>query len=159
MTPKMAPVLAGPHESCDDGAMAPSDLDRLAVAARKRRQELGLALNDHNAKAGGTSKGTWQRVEKGEPIRPTNYVKIDGLLQWAPGSCLAILDGRAPVPVDPSKAERGTVISELSPEMHDDEARKVIQLAIVASTDGLPSDQIRALSERAVKDLRAAGLL
>ncbi|MFI5831003.1 hypothetical protein ACIA6C_27780 [Streptomyces sp. NPDC051578] len=139
--------------------MAPSDLDRLAIAARKRRRELGLALNDLNAKAGGTSKGTWQRVEKGEAIRETNYVKIDGLLQWAPGSCIAILEGGAPVPVDPSKAERGTVVSELPPEAHDAEARGVIQLAVVATTDGLTSEQIRALSERAVKDLRAAGLI
>jgi hypothetical protein len=139
--------------------MAPSDLDRLATAARKRRRELGLALNDLNAKAGGTSKGTWQRVEKGEAIRGTNYVKIDGLLRWAPGSCIAILEGGEPVPVDPSKAERGTVVSELPPEVHDAEARGVIQLAVVATTDGLTSEQIRALSERAVKDLRAAGLM
>lgn len=139
--------------------MAPSDLDRLAAAARKRRRGLGLALNDLNAKAGGTSKGTWQRVEKGEAIRATNYVKIDGLLQWAPGSCIAILEGGDPVPVDPSKAERGTVLSDLSPEMHDAEARDVIQLATIATTDGLTSEEIRALSERAVKDLRAAGLI
>lgn len=139
--------------------MAPSDLDRLATAARKRRRELGLALNDVNAKAGGTSKGTWQRVEKGEAIRATNYVKIDRLLHWAPGSCIAVLEGGQPVPVDPSKSESGTAISELSPEMHDAEARDVIQLAVIATTDGLPSEQIRALSERAVKDLRAAGLI
>lgn len=141
------------------GGMAPSDLDRLATAARKRRREIGLALNDLNAKAGGTSKGTWQRVEKGESIRTTNYVKIDRLLQWAPGSCIAILEGGEPVEVDPSKAELGSVVSELSPEMHDAEARDVIQLAVIATTDGLPSEAIRALSERAVRDLRAAGLI
>ncbi|MFE2140261.1 hypothetical protein ACFXA3_00580 [Streptomyces sp. NPDC059456] len=139
--------------------MAPSDLDRLAAAARKRRRELGLALTDATAKAGGTSKGTWQRVEKGEAIRATNYVKIDGLLQWAPGSCLHILEGGEPISAEPSTAERGSVISELSPEMHDAEARDVIQLAVIATTDGLPSEQIRALSERAVRDLRAAGLI
>lgn len=141
--------------------MAPSDLDRerLASAARARRKNLGLGLTDVTAKAGGTSKKTWTRVEKGMPVRDISYVAIDGLLRWAPGSCLAILDGGDPVPVDPSQAERGTVLSELSPAMHDAEARKVIQLAIVATTDGLPSDQIRALSERAVSDLRAAGLL
>ncbi|MFG2748080.1 hypothetical protein [Streptomyces xanthophaeus] len=139
--------------------MAPSDLDRLATAARKRRRQLGLALTDNTAKAGGTSKGTWQRVEKGEAIRATNYVKIDGLLKWAPGSCLAILDGGDPVPVDPSAAERGTVISELTPEMHDAKARNVIQLAVVATTDGLTSEEIRALSDRAFQDLRDAGLI
>lgn len=139
--------------------MAPSDLDRLAAAARKRRRELGLALTDTTAKAGGTSKGTWQRVEKGEPIRATNYVKIDGLLRWAPGSCIGILEGGEPVPVEASGAERGTVISDLPPEVHDAEVRDVIKLAAIATTDGLTSEEIRALSERAVHDLRAAGLL
>ncbi|MEU8840006.1 hypothetical protein AB0D97_12865 [Streptomyces roseus] len=139
--------------------MAPSDLERLAAAARKRRRDIGLALNDANAKAGGTSKGTWQRVERGEAIRATNYVKIDGLLQWAPGSSMNVLQGGEPVPADPSKAERGSVISELPPEVHEAEARDVIKLAAIATTDGLTSEEIRALSERAVKDLRAAGLL
>lgn len=139
--------------------MAPSDLDRLAAAAIKRRRELGLALTDATAKAGGTSKGTWQRVEKGEAIRATNYVKIDGLLRWAPGSCLGVLEGGHPVPVDPSTAERGSVISELPAEMHDAKARDVIKLAVVATTDGLTSEEIRALSERAFADLRAAGLI
>jgi hypothetical protein len=141
--------------------MAPSDLDleRLAAAARKRRKNLGLALNDINAKGGGTSKKTWQRVENALAIRETNYMKIDGLLNWASGSCLAILEGGDPVPVDPSMAEPGTVISELSPDRKDAEARDVVQLAVVATTDGLTSEEIRALSERAVKDLRAAGLI
>lgn len=157
--PTSGPVLAGPAESCQDGGMAPSDLARLATAARKRRRQLGLALNDLNAKAGGTSKGTWQRVEKGEAIRATNYVKIDGLLQWAPGSCIAVLEGGEAVSVDPSKSEPGTVISELSPERKDAEARDVVQLAVVATTNGLTSEEIRALSDRAVRDLRAAGLM
>jgi hypothetical protein len=60
------------------------DYERLATTARRRRAELGLALNDKNAKAGGLSNRTWQRVEKGLEIRETNYVKIDGLLKWAP---------------------------------------------------------------------------
>lgn len=139
--------------------MAPSDLERLAAAARKRRKNLGLALNDINAKAGETSKKTWQRVENALSIRETNYMKIDGLLQWAPGSCIAILEGGEPVPVDPSKAEHGTVVSELSPEMHEAKARGVVQLAVVATTDGLTSEEIRAISDRAIADLRAAGLL
>lgn len=139
--------------------MAPSDLDRLAAAALARRRDLGLALNDVNAKAGGTSKGTWQRVERGEPIRTTNYVKIDRLLHWAPGSSRAILDGREPVPADPSGSTPGAVVSELTPEMHEAEVRDVIKLAAVATTDGLTAEQIRALSERAVRDLRAAGLI
>lgn len=141
--------------------MAPSDrdLERLATAARARRKNLGLPLTDATAKAGGTSKKTWQRVEGALPIRETNYVKIDGLLRWAPGSCIGILEGREPVPVEASGMERGTTISDLPPEVHDAEVKDVIKLAAIATTDGLTSEEIRALSERAVRDLRAAGLL
>lgn len=139
--------------------MAPSDLDRLAETARKRRLELGLALNDKNAQAGGTSKGTWMRVEKGMPIRVTNYVKIDGLLHWAPGSCAAILEGRAPVPVEPLQGNPDVVVSDIPPEMIDAEARDVIRLVAVATTKGLTADEIRELSDRVVRELRDQGLL
>lgn len=138
--------------------MAPRDLHRLAQVAQKRRHDLGLALNDKNAKDAGTSKGTWQRVERGEAIRPTNYVKIDALLLWAPGSCTAVLEGGEPVPAVPLEGAPGVVVTELTPELLDEEARDVIQLAAIATTSGLTSDEIRALSDRVVKDLKARGL-
>lgn len=139
--------------------MAPSDLDRLAEYARKRRLELGLALNDKNAQAGGTSKGTWQRVERGLPIRVTNYVKIDALLHWAPGSCIAIAEGREPVPVEPMEGSPDVVVSDIPPELIDAEARDVIRLVAVATTKGLTADEIRRLSDQVVKELREQGLL
>ncbi|MGW7053060.1 hypothetical protein [Streptomyces sp. NPDC054887] len=139
--------------------MAPSDLDRLAGAAQKRRHALGLALNDRNAKDAGTSKGTWQRVEKGMPLRPTNYVKIDALLKWAPGSCLAVLEGGEPIPIEEAKSRPDVNISVIPPEVLDEEARDVVQLAAIATTKGLTSDEIRALSERVVADLRGRGLI
>ncbi|WP_326739086.1 hypothetical protein [Streptomyces sp. NBC_01022] len=138
--------------------MAPRDLHRLAEVAQKRRHDLGLALNDKNAQAAGTSKGTWQRVERGEAIRPTNYVKIDGLLKWAPGSCTAVLEGGEPVPAAPLEGAPGVVVTELTPELLDEEARDVVQLAAIATTSGLTSDEIRALSDRVVADLKARGL-
>jgi hypothetical protein len=141
------------------GVMAPSDLDRLAGAAQKRRHALGLALNDKNAKAGGTSKGTWQRVENGQPIRPTNYVKIDALLQWAPGSCAAILDGGEPVPIRPSASNPRINISELPREAISEEARDVVKLATIATIKGLTGEEIIKLSDRVVEDLRARGLI
>lgn len=59
--PKCLPVLAGPRQSCEDGGMPRADerdYERLATLARRRRAELGLALNDVNAKAGGLSNRT-----------------------------------------------------------------------------------------------------
>jgi hypothetical protein len=137
------------------------DYERLARIARRRRVELGLALNDVNAKAGGLSNRTWQRVEKGLEIRETNYVKIDGLLRWAPGSCLGVLDGRDPVPVEDMKDPdaSGVQKSPLPQEVVDREALDTVQLALIATAKGTPAEEIREMSERVVRDLRERGLI
>lgn len=135
------------------------DHSRLAELARKRRAELGLALNDTNAKAGGVSKGTWQRVEKAMEIRETNYVKIDGLLHWAPGSCLRVLEGSAPVPVSDVAGAPGVQKSSVPTDVLEGEARDVVQLALIATAKGTTAEEIRAMSERVVQDLRERGLL
>ena len=137
------------------------DYERLARLAKRRRAELGLALNDKNAKAGGLSNRTWQRVEKGLEIRETNYVKIDGLLQWAPGSCLKVLEGGAPVLVsDMADVDAASVQkSPIPQEVIDEEARGVVQLALIATTKGTTAEEIREISERVVRDLRERGLI
>jgi hypothetical protein len=137
------------------------DYERLAQVARRRRAELGLALNDKNAKAGGLSNRTWQRVEKGLEIRETNYVKIDGLLGWAPGSSLRVLEGGEPVLVaDMADADAaGVQKSPIPQDVIDQEARDVVQLALIATTKGTTSDEIREMSERVVRDLRERGLI
>lgn len=135
------------------------DYERLATLTRRRRAELGLALNFENAKAGGLSNRTWQRVEKGMEIRETNYVKIDGLLRWAPGSCLAILDGGEPVPVEAVRDAPDAQKSPVPREVIDGEARDVVQLALIATAKGTTAEEIREMSERVVRDLRERGLI
>ncbi|MEU0200855.1 MULTISPECIES: hypothetical protein [unclassified Streptomyces] len=137
------------------------DYERLATLARRRRAELGLALNDVNAKAGGLSNRTWQRVEKGLEIRETNYVKVDGLLKWAPGSCLNILDGGEPTPVEEMKdpAAAGVQKSALPQDVIDKQAIETIQLALIATAKGTSAEEIREMSERAVRDLKERGLI
>ncbi|MET8081830.1 hypothetical protein [Streptomyces sp. NPDC005303] len=135
------------------------DLERLARAAKRRRADLGIAMNDANAKAAGVSKGTWQRVEKGLSIRETNYVKIDDLLQWAPGSCLDVLEGGEPVPVGQVAEAPDVQKSPVPPEVLDAEARDVVQLALIATARGTSAEEIREMSERVVRDLRERGLI
>jgi hypothetical protein len=137
------------------------DYERLAQAAKRRRAELGLALNDKNAKAGGLSNRTWQRVEKGLEIRDTNYVKIDRLLQWAPGSCIAVLEGGEPVLVSDMKEPEaaGVQKSPLPQDVVDEQVRETIQLALIATAKGTTAEEIRAMSERAVRELRERGLI
>lgn len=134
---------------------------RLAVVAKRRRAELGLALNDANAKAAGTSKGTWQRVEKGQKIHDTNYKKIDRLLQWAPGSCLTVLDGGEPTPVqdleDPAAA--GVQKSPIPQDVAERKALDTVQLALLATAKGMSAEDIRESSERVLHDLREQGLI
>lgn len=157
--PNTGPVLVGPGGSCQDVGMAPRDLERLATTARKRRHDLGLALNDRNAKAAGTSKGTWQRVERGQAIRPTNYVKIDALLNWAPGSCASVLKGGQPVPASPLDADPSVMMSQLPPELIAKEARDVVKLAAVATVGRLTADEIKALSDQVIHDLKDRGII
>lgn len=135
--------------------------ERLAKLARRRRADLGIALTDATAKAGGLSKHTWQRVEKGLPIRETNYMKVDGLLEWAPGSCLRILEGGEPVPASGMKEPEAADVqkSPIPQDVVDDEARGVVQLALIATAKGTTAEEIRKISERIVRDLRDQGKL
>ncbi|WP_318201114.1 hypothetical protein [Streptomyces sp. SCL15-4] len=137
------------------------DYERLAQLAKRRRAELGLPLNDKNARAGGLSNRTWQRVEKGLEIRDTNYSKIDGLLQWAPGSCLRILEGADPIPVaemgDTTAA--GVQKSPLPQEVIDEKVRDTVQLALIATAKGTTAEEIREMSEYVVRALRDRGLI
>lgn len=139
--------------------VADRDYAKLAKLARRRRADLGLALNDVNAKAGGLSNRTWQRVEKGLEIRETNYVKIDRLLEWAPGSCMGVLEGGEPVPVEAVTEAPGVQKSAVPQEVLDAEARDVVQLALIATAKGTPAEEIREMSERVVRDLRERGLI
>lgn len=155
-------VLAGPHWSCQDEGMSPvldRDFGRLAQLARSRRADLGLALNDINAKAAGMSKHTWQRVEKGLPIRETNYVKIDGALEWAPGSCVRVMGGGEPVLAAEAESAPAVQKSPVPDEVIDDRARKIVQLALIATAKGTTAEEIVEASERVVRDLREQGLI
>ncbi|MFG3127454.1 hypothetical protein ACGFZU_07100 [Streptomyces tendae] len=135
------------------------DYERLATLARRRRAELGLALNDANAKAGGLSNKPWQRVEKGLKIRETNYVKIDGLMKWAPGSCLKVLEGGDPIPIDDVTGASDVQKSAVPQDVIDKSALDTVQLALIATAKGTPAEEIRAMSERVVRDLRERGLI
>ncbi|MFD9070599.1 hypothetical protein [Streptomyces lasiicapitis] len=144
--------------------MAPDltlDYDRLAQAARRRRAQLGLALNDENAKAAGTSKGTWRRVEKGLGIRETNYVKIDGLLHWAPGSSIKILDGGDPVPIADTEEAPGFQISPvpLDRETRATQALEAVQLALIGTAKGSTAEEIRQMSKQVVREMIQRGLI
>jgi hypothetical protein len=49
--------------------------------------------------------------------------------------------------------------SALPPEVVDEEVRETIQLALIATAKGTTAEEIRRMSERAVRDLRERGLI
>ena len=138
--------------------MAPRDPARLASYVKTRRLNLGLARKTA-AEHAGMSKDTWKRIEEGGSVREMSYAKVDPVLGWAPGSCIAVLGGREPILSKPAETPADADISRVPDEDLGDRARKVIQLATIATTSGLTADEIRELSDRAVQDLRANGII
>jgi hypothetical protein len=58
---------------------------------------------------------------------------------------------------DPDAA--GVQKSPMPREVIDEEARGVVQLALVATAKGTTAEEIREMSERVVRDLRERGLI
>lgn len=138
--------------------MSTPDLAGLAKAVKAQR----LALFPSRlaaAKAAGISKDTWARVEEGEVVRDGTYAKIEAILQWAAGSCEAILRGENPTEATPVQGGApGAVKTTFTGEDLSEDVRESVQLSAIATT-GLSADEIRALSERVVQDLRKRGLI
>ena len=107
----------------------------------------------------GVSPDTWRRVERAEPVRDLSFAKMDPVLQWAVGSCIAVLEGRSAIPTRPSDSNPEVAISTVPPEAIEEEARDVVKLATLATAKGLTREQILELSDRVVEDLKKHGLL
>lgn len=135
--------------------VATPDLRRLAERVAQRRRELNLPLT-RAAEAARVSRDTWKRVERSEPVRHLTYDKIETALRWTAGSCRKIADGGEAVPLDGDTAPR---ITEVPPEALEAEVRNAVQGALIATTDELPSRQIREINNRAIEILRERGIL
>jgi len=133
------------------------DLPRLARVAKARRLALGLA-RIRAAQLAGISKDTWLRVEDGRPVREVKYAKVDRVLGWAVGSCMAIAHGGSPTPVEQSGADPSVTLADVSDAERVDTARRVIESASIAVTD-LSAPEIRELSARIIDDLKRRDIL
>ncbi|MFD3741114.1 helix-turn-helix domain-containing protein [Streptomyces sp. NPDC058629] len=139
--------------------MATEDHPRLADYVTARREELGLSVR-RAAQLAGIAYDTWRRIEGGtKKVHRPNIAKVDPVLGWAPGSAVGILEGREPIPIRETKEAPGADISRRPVADIDRAVRDVIQLATIATASGLTADEIRELSDRAVRDLKDAGLI
>lgn len=134
-------------------AFEEADLKRLAELVQERRVELRLGIVPA-ANEAGMSKDTWKRVEAGLPVRATTYPGIEHALQWAAGSCRAILEGASgPVVVRP--VDGGHVIAtDLAAQVEDS-----VKLAAIAVSDNLTASEIRDLSKRVIEELKQRGAI
>lgn len=135
--------------------------DRAGLAKAVKAQRLKLFPSRlAAAQAAGISKDTWQRVEDGKEVYDSTYSKIEPVLEWATGSCQAILDGEHSTEAIPMEGGvPGAVKTTLSgKEFSEEELRESVQLSAIATT-GLFAEEIRALSERVVHDLKKRGLI
>ncbi|MFE9064835.1 hypothetical protein [Streptomyces violaceusniger] len=142
--------------------MTSRDLGRLAAAVKKRRTELKLGV-EAAAKAAGMSKDTWYKVEGSptrpiQPVRDTTYARVDEVLQWAAGSCIAIAEGSEPVPIEHAEDGSSVVFADLSTERLSEEVQIAVNEAAIAVTD-LPAEQIRKLNQRAIEALKRRGVI
>jgi DNA-binding XRE family transcriptional regulator len=133
--------------------MATRDLDRLAARVKAHRLEL-FPSRKAAADTAGISKDTWQRVEEGQEVRENTYAKIDRVLGWAIGSCIAITEGGEPTLVDADADSSAAVpLERLSAEA----VRQAAWEAARAKLPGAPIGDIDAFSDELVEVLRRAG--
>lgn len=136
--------------------MTSPDFERLALLVHQRRTELRLGI-EPAAKTAGISKDTWKRVEAGQKVWDRSFASIEAALGWAPGSCKSILDGHNPEPAELAAEEvRVTRIPK-------DELKRLVgdavQSAAIATKGSMTGDEILALNERVIQELRERGVL
>lgn len=130
------------------------DLRRLAKAVTLRRTALRLSV-DEAARRAPMSNTTWHRVEDGLSVRDTSYSRVDGVLDWPPGTCRQVIEDPS---FQPFATETAQGARYSSPTI-DEAVAQVIQRATIATVPDVTGAQIVELQERAVEELRRRGLL
>jgi len=137
--------------------MATPDLARLATLVQGRRLELRLGI-EPAAKLAGMSKDTWKRVEAGRKVRDSSYTGIEKALHWAVGSCLRIVGGEDPIINEPVDDTDGH-IAKIPKSALERAVGDAVQSAALATKGSLTGDEILALNERVLLELRERGIL
>jgi DNA-binding XRE family transcriptional regulator len=117
---------------------------KLARAVRDARSAIELTQAELASKAE-VSRATMQKLERGEPVRQVTLYRVEKALDWAVGTCQAILDG-APAP---HPANRPVVTG-----VSDEELTEIVTKVMVATVDGMTAAEIREAAPRVAKELR-----
>jgi len=134
------------------------DLERLGAAVAARRVALKLGV-EPAARAARISKDTWKRVERGLPVRDTKYADVEGVLEWAPGTCMRVADGGDPIISAPSDADPDVRITQIPSEELERVVGDAVRSAVIATRGDLPGDDILKLNQKVMEELRQRGVI
>lgn len=128
------------------------------MLVRQRRLELRLGI-EPAAKLAEMSKDTWKRVEAALKVRPTSYAGMEAALQWAPGSCLRILEGGDPVTFTPTDNAAGVRITEIPKTDLERTVGDAVVRAAILTKGNLTADEILELNDRILEELKLRGVI
>jgi DNA-binding XRE family transcriptional regulator len=131
-----------------------ASLARLKRAVIQRRVQLGWHKADA-ATAADLTITTYMRVEKGLSVRDVTYAKIERAFGWAPGACVAILEGATEAQL------AGDIVDGVryAPVMDDDGASRAVQDAVMATAPEMTAGKMAELSKAVVAELRKRGIV
>lgn len=133
--------------------MATPDLDRLAKYVRAHRHER-YPSRDAAADVAGITRNTWKKVEEGQEVRESTYIKIEKALGWAAGSSENVADGREPILASQGG---GSGLAGGTAPLSAETVRQAAWKAARAKMPTAPVGDIEAFSEELVEVLRRAG--
>lgn len=130
-------------------------LMRLAKLVAQQRNKLGWH-KVQAATAAGLTHTTYMRVEKGLPVRDVTYAGIETAFGWAPGACLAVLDGAT------EAQEAGEIrdgIRFAADTAVEANVRAAIQNATIAVLPETPTGKMAEFTDVIVAELQRRGIV
>jgi hypothetical protein len=133
----------------------PEGRRRLARLVTQHRTKRGWHKNEA-ADAAGLTITTYNRVEGGQSVRDVTYTKIEHAFDWAPGACMAVLEGATDVQPAGERVEGVRVAPVAGME---DGVRQSVQHALIATLPDTPAGKMLELSEGVLAELRRRGII
>lgn len=134
-------------------------IKRLAALVTQCRAARGWSKEKAAAEAG-LSYTTYTRVEEGERVQATSYMKLERGLGIAPGACRAVLDGAELLTLaDGSELFSDVRRTPFAIDSVADGVKGGVASAAILTTPGLTGHEINALGEQVVEELRKRGII
>ncbi|MFF7901227.1 hypothetical protein ACFZCV_20880 [Streptomyces sp. NPDC007920] len=133
----------------------PGGRHRLARLVIQHRTKLGWH-KVQAADASGLTITTYMRVEKGQSVRDITYAKIERAFGWAPGACMAVIEGATELQQAGEEVEGVRIAPAVQTA---DGVRQAVQHAVIATLPDTPAGKMAKLSEGVLEELRKRGIV